>query len=88
MFVCLTSENYPDVALLAQAKSVWFSMFFIIFILIGNYFLSSVLLAVIFDNFKNRLGLLQQKKVSHRMEYIEQFFDAYDEGGNNWLTIK
>lgn len=88
MFVCLTTENFPDVMLLATERNIAYSIFFIVFILIGCFFLTSVLLAVIFDNFKNRMEILQKKKVSHRMVYIEQFFDAYDENQMGWLTLE
>ena len=88
MFVCLTTENFPDVMLLATQDNAAYSIFFIVFILIGCFFLTSVLLAVIFDNFKSRHAMLQQKQVSHRMLYIEQFFDAFDTAGNNWLDVK
>ena len=88
MFICLTTENYPDVMLLAQQANALYTLFFVIFILIGCFFLTSVLLAVIFDNFKNRMEMLQEKKVSYRMEYIDQFFDAFDEQGLGWLTMK
>lgn len=30
---------------------------------------------------------MQRKKVSFRMEYIEQFFDMYDEQKLGWLTM-
>ena len=55
MFVCLTTENFPDVMLEATAVNTAFSLFFIVFILVGVFFLTSVLLAVIFDNYKRRL---------------------------------
>lgn len=58
MFVCLTTENFPDVMLLAQEVSPWYTLFFIVFILIGCFYLMSVLLAVIFDNFKRRMEIL------------------------------
>jgi len=88
MFVCLTTENFPDVMLLATAKNSAYALFFIVFIVVGVFFLTNVLLAVIFDNFKSQMERLQRKKVSHRMEYIQQFFNAFDEQGNGWLTIK
>ena len=47
-----------------------------------------MLLAVIFDNFKKRIEIIQKKKVSHRMEYINMFFDAHDVDGNGWLNMK
>ena len=58
MFVCLTTENFPDVMLLAQEHSTWYTLFFIVFILVGCFYLMSVLLAVIFDNFKRRMEIL------------------------------
>ena len=88
MFVCLTTENFPDVMLLAQEVNSAYTIFFVVFILIGCFYLMSVLLAVIFDNFKKRMEILQRKKVSYRMEYIEQFFNAFDEQDDGWLSIK
>ena len=55
MYVCLTTENFPDVMLEVTAINTAYCIFFIVFILVGVFFLSSVLLAVIFDNYKNRL---------------------------------
>ena len=55
MFVCLTFENFPDVMLEATETNLAYALFFIIFVLVGSFFLTSVLLAVIFDNYKNRL---------------------------------
>ena len=88
MLVCLTTENYPDVMLYAQEVNAWYTIFFIVFILVGCFFLSSVLLAVIFDNWKNRIEILHKTKISRRKEYIEMFFDHYDEQSLNWLTMK
>ena len=59
MFVCLTTENFPDVMLGATAADTAYALFFIVFILVGVFFLTSVLLAVIFDNYKNRIKTLQ-----------------------------
>ena len=88
MFVCLTTENFPDVMLLAQQDNAAYTIFFVVFILVGVFFLSSVLLAVIFDNFRNRVEISQSNKINERMKYINQFFDKFDEEGNGWLTLK
>ena len=88
MFVLITTENYPDVMLLAQQASAWYCLFFVVFILTGVFFLSSVLLGVIFDNFKKRYEIIAAKKGSDRMMYIEQFFEAFDEQGLEWLNHK
>ena len=58
MFVCLTVENYPDVMLFAQEKNSAYALFFVFFILVGCFYLLSVLLAVIFDNFKSRIDII------------------------------
>ena len=39
MFVCLTTENYPDVMLIAQYDNAFYCLFFVIFILGGVFFL-------------------------------------------------
>ena len=58
------------------------------YITIGTFFLLSVFMAIVFDNYKKRMKELQDAKVSKRMEYINQFFDYYDEQGLGWLTMK
>ena len=88
MFVCLTTENFPDVMLLALKVRSAYSIFFIIFILVGVFFLLNVLLAVIFDNFKSRVETSREDKVTKRMVYINQFFDKFDEEGKGWLNLK
>lgn len=88
MFVCLTTENFPDVMLFAQQENAAYSLFFIVFILVGVFFLLSVLLAVIFDNFKNRVELSQKDNIAERLEYIEYFFAQYDDSDKGWLTVK
>ena len=88
MYVCLTTENFPDVMLEVTAINTAYCIFFIIFILVGVFFLSSVLLAVIFDNYKNRLQSMQQENLEKRLKYIEQFFEYYDIDGNGYLSMK
>jgi hypothetical protein len=37
LFICLTTANYPDISLPALAVSRWYSLFFVIFLIIGLY---------------------------------------------------
>ena len=87
MFVCLTTEDFPDVLFLALKVRSIYSIFFIIFILVGVFFLLNVLLAVIFDNFKSRVEISREGKANKRIEYINQFFDKFDEEGKGWLNL-
>ena len=59
-----------------KVRSIY-SIFFIIFILVGVFFLLNVLLAVIFDNFKSRVEISREGKANKRIEYINQFFDKF-----------
>ena len=88
MFVCLTTENFPDVMLEVTAINTAYAIFFVIFILFGVWFLMSVLLAVIFDNYKHRLQTLQKANVTKRIEYIDTIFATYDKQNMGWLTMK
>lgn len=88
LFVTLTSENFPDDMLEITAVEPSYVILFAVYIIVGIFFLMSVLLAVIFDNYKKRMVELQRKKVSKRLEYISQFFDYYDVDGNGWLTMR
>ena len=58
------------------------------YITIGTFFLLSVFMAIVFDNYKKRMQELQEKKVSKRMDYISKFFDHFDEQGLGWLNMK
>ena len=55
MLVLLTSANFPDVMLPAYEKRYIYSFFFILFILSGMFFLMNLLLANIYNKFKERL---------------------------------
>ena len=71
----------------AYNTSTWYTIFFIIFVIFGVFFLMNVLLAVIFDNYKRRVQWTSMNRGKERMEYIERFFAKYDEGDKGWLTI-
>lgn len=47
----------------------------------------NVLLAVIFDNYKRRIGWTSETRSRERMKYITQFFDEFDESDKGWLTV-
>ena len=51
----LTTANFPDVMLEAYFNNYFVSFFFIVYMLIGLYFLLSFLIAHVFNNYKRRL---------------------------------
>lgn len=85
--VLITTSNFPDVMLMAYNTNTWYTIYFVAFVMFGVFFLMNVLLAVIFDNYKRRVEWTSQNRGKERVQYINQFFDKYDEGNKGWLTV-
>ncbi|XP_071849102.1 two pore calcium channel protein 1-like isoform X2 [Apostichopus japonicus] len=51
LFVLQTTANYPDVMMPAYNSSRWSALFFIVFLILELYFLTNVLLAVVYNTF-------------------------------------
>ena len=66
LVMLLTDTNFPDVMLLSYYSNTWYTLYFIIFVICGVFFLSNVLLAVIFDNYKRRIELNSVIRVGSR----------------------
>lgn len=54
LFTLITTANYPDVMMPAYNCSQWNALFFILFLLIGLYFLMSLVLAVAYTHFQEQ----------------------------------
>lgn len=59
----------------AYHTSTWYTIYFVVFVIFGVFFLMNVLLAVIFDNYKRRVEWTSQNRGRERLQYIEKFFD-------------
>ncbi|XP_071700865.1 two pore calcium channel protein 1A [Rutidosis leptorrhynchoides] len=55
MFVLFTTSNNPDVWIPAYKSSRWSSIFFVLYVLLGVYFVTNLVLAVVYDSFKGEL---------------------------------
>ncbi|KAJ2940242.1 hypothetical protein O0L34_g11811 [Tuta absoluta] len=51
MFVLLTTANFPDVMMPSYAKSKWYALFFIMYIITVLYVLMNLMLAVVYETF-------------------------------------
>ncbi|XP_031474230.1 two pore calcium channel protein 1A [Nymphaea colorata] len=56
MFVLFTTSNNPDVWIPAYKTSRWYSLFFVLYVLLGVYFVTNLILAVVYDSFKDQLA--------------------------------
>nr|XP_054758693.1 uncharacterized protein LOC129264776 isoform X2 [Lytechinus pictus] len=51
LFVLLSTENYPDLMIPAYATSHWNFLYFGIFLFVGVFFLTAIMLAIIVDSY-------------------------------------
>ena len=57
LLILLTTANFPDVMLPAYKQSYYYSIFFVVYLVFGLYFLLNILLANVFSMYKKRLEL-------------------------------
>mmetsp|Transcript_17013 Transcript_17013/g.14943 ORF Transcript_17013/g.14943 Transcript_17013/m.14943 type:complete len:572 (+) Transcript_17013:23-1738(+) len=86
MSVLLTTANFPDVMLPAYQMNTAYTLYFIVYILIGVYFLLNVLLAVFYSNYQSRVENSITKYEDKRVSYLEKKFFEHDEGNKGYLT--
>ncbi|KAG7011975.1 Two pore calcium channel protein 1B [Cucurbita argyrosperma subsp. argyrosperma] len=56
MFILFTTSNSPDVWIPAYKASRWYCLFFVLYVLLGVYFVTNLILAVVYDSFKSQLA--------------------------------
>jgi len=86
MFVLFTTSNNPDVWVPAYKISRWYSIFFIIYVLLGVYFLTNLILAVIYDSFKEQFAKQLIHVDSIRKSILQKAFGLIDTAGQGYLN--
>ncbi|KAL3693108.1 hypothetical protein R1sor_006759 [Riccia sorocarpa] len=78
LFIMLTTANNPDVWADAYAKDRVAFFFFFGYMLAGFFFLTHLLFALIYNNYKNQLGLEAHKHAGVRQENLRAAYDVLD----------
>jgi two pore calcium channel protein len=86
MFVLFTTSNNPDVWVPAYKISRWYSIFFIVYVLLGVYFLTNLILAVIYDSFKEQFAKQLIQVDSIRKNILQKAFGLIDTAGQGYLN--
>ncbi|KAL4585328.1 hypothetical protein LXL04_009946 [Taraxacum kok-saghyz] len=79
MFVLFTTSNNPDVWIPAYKSSRWYSIFFILYVLLGVYFVTNLILAVVYDCFKRELVKQVGEKDQMKTRMLSTAFHLIDE---------
>lgn len=85
MFVLFTTANNPDVWIPAYKASRHYSIFFILYVLLGVYFITNLILAVVYDSFKEQLVKQVAGMDSMRKTILGKAFDLMDDDKNGVL---
>ncbi|KAL4620409.1 hypothetical protein ACB092_06G151900 [Castanea dentata] len=85
MFVLFTTSNNPDVWIPAYKASRWFVLFFVLYVLLGVYFVTSLILAVVYDSFKDQLAKQVSVMDSTRRRILKKAFNLIDKNNHGFL---
>ncbi|KAL3632292.1 mitochondrial thiamine pyrophosphate transporter [Castilleja foliolosa] len=85
MFVLFTTSNNPDVWIPAYKASRWYSLFFVLYVLLGVYFVTNLILAVVYDSFKEQLVKQVAEKDRSRTRILKKAFNLIDNENLGYL---
>uniref|UniRef100_A0A7N2MCB0 EF-hand domain-containing protein n=1 Tax=Quercus lobata TaxID=97700 RepID=A0A7N2MCB0_QUELO len=83
MFILFTTSNNPDVWIPAYKASRWFCLFFVLYVLLGVYFITNLILAVVYDSFKDQFAKQVSVMDSTRRQILEKAFNLIDKDVEN-----
>jgi two pore calcium channel protein, plant len=78
MLILITTANFPDVMLPAYNEHRITFIFFLVYLLIGLYFLLNMLISIMFDNYKRFLVIRVVQRSRSRVQAISGYFDRVD----------
>ena len=87
MLILLTTANYPDVMMPAYAESRWYCIFFILYLLLGLFFLFNLVLAVFYNNYSSQLTEASDKILRNRAYYLEKAWVCIDTEERGYITL-
>lgn len=87
MFVLFTTSNNPDCWLPAYKAIRSSCLFFILYILFGVYFITNLILAVVYDSFKEQLVAVLKDQRRKRKSVLQQAFNILDVESRGFLDV-
>ncbi|XP_050380607.1 two pore calcium channel protein 1B [Argentina anserina] len=86
MFVLFTTSNNPDVWIPAYKASRWYCLFFVLYVLLGVYFVTNLILAVVYDSFKLQLVKQVSDADQTRKTILEKAFHLIEKDNSGYIN--
>ncbi|CAH9099249.1 unnamed protein product [Cuscuta epithymum] len=86
MFILFTTSNNPDAWIAAYKDSRWYCLFFVLYVLLGVYFVTNLILAVVYDSFKSELVKQVAEKDRLRLRILKKAFSLIDKYNSGFLN--
>ncbi|KAL7215996.1 hypothetical protein ACSBR1_028029 [Camellia fascicularis] len=86
MFVLFTTSNNPDAWIPAYKASRWYCLYFVLYVLLGVYFVTNLILAVVYDSFKSQLAKQVSEKDRTRKRILGKVFNLIDKNNCGYLN--
>ncbi|GLU06440.1 hypothetical protein SLE2022_234750 [Rubroshorea leprosula] len=86
MFVLFTTSNNPDVWIPAYKASRWYCLFFVLYVLVGVYFVTNLILAVVYDSFKSQLAKQVSEMDQMRRSILGKAFSLIDDQSVGYIN--
>ena len=86
ILITMTTANYPDVSLDAYGVNRAYVLFFLLYMILGLFFLLNLVLAVIYSNYSYRLSQQSEEFEDKREEFLVEKFHLADKVDPDRLT--
>jgi len=78
LLILLTTANFPDIMLPAYHINKAYCAFFILYLVIGLFFMLNLILATYYSNYKNRVEKSINDFIEQRQAHLRKKFKIYD----------
>jgi len=88
LFTLLTTANYPDVMMPAYTTNPWSSLFFIFYLLIALYFLTNLLMASIYNYYREHTVEDVERRLRARSKSVRSAFNLMKDPETNEISVE
>jgi hypothetical protein len=82
----MTTANFPNVMLPAYSMNQAYTIFFLVYMICGLFFLLNLVLAIIYSNYTNRVELQIDEYEEPRTNFLAQKFKKFPKTERGKLT--